>query len=55
MAIDTDYYRQRADSERRAAEASADVTARRAQEALAERYDRLLAGEELKLGIVERN
>ena len=35
--------------------AFSDVTARRAHEALAERYDRLLAGEELKLGIVERN
>lgn len=55
MRMDREYYEQRVAQERKAAEAATDQTVRRAHEALAQRYARLLAGEALVLGIVERS
>lgn len=51
---DRDYYRQRAAKSRDLAQASQDVSARHAHLILAERYDRLAAGEKVELTIVER-
>jgi len=48
------YYRDRAAKSRELATASQDISARRAHLTLAERYDRLAAGEKVKLTIVER-
>lgn len=54
MEPDLDYYRTRADEERERAESSSDPAVRAAHRTMAERYDRLAAGEKLSLGIVER-
>lgn len=54
MDTDLDYYRTRAAEERARAEAATDPAVRRAHEQLAERYERIAAGEQLTLGIVER-
>ncbi len=51
----TEYYHVRAEQERRAATQSADLSARKAHETMAVRYERLAAGERLTMGIVERN
>jgi hypothetical protein len=52
---DADYYRERAMQERRAAERSANPSAQEAHRMMAARYERLAAGERLKMGIVERH
>ena len=54
MEPDLDYYRTRATVERARAAAATDPAVRRAHQAMAERYERVAAGEKLSLGIVER-
>ncbi|HEV7287083.1 hypothetical protein [Sphingomonas sp.] len=54
MDPDLDYYRTRASEERARAAAASDPAVRRAHQAMAERYERVAAGERLTLGIVER-
>ncbi len=54
MEPDLDYYRTRAAEERARAQAATDPAVRAAHKAMAERYERVAAGEKLTLGIVER-
>ena len=55
MEPDLDYYRTRAAEERARAAAASDPAARRAHEEMAERYERVAAGDRLTLAIVERS
>ena len=54
MQSNLDYYRTRAAEERARAAAATDTAVRRAHEEMAAPYERGAAGEQLKLGIVER-
>ncbi len=54
MKADLDYYRMRAAEERARAEAAIDPAVRAVHREMAERYERVAAGERLSLGIVER-
>lgn len=54
MDPDLDYYRTRAAEEQARAASAQDPAVRRAHQAMADRYQRVAAGEKLTLGIVER-